>query len=88
MPRLTDLISKCLKYTEREAMEKRRVVVVAIHGGGIEEKRTKNDQNPCSSLLPSNLGRKSPVNLHIPYKWYNLSNFISWPTLLPYFQGG
>jgi len=38
MPRLTDLISKCLKYTEREAVEKRRVVVVAIHGGGIEEK--------------------------------------------------
>ena len=38
MPRLTDLILECLKYTEREAMEKKRVIVVVIHGGGLEEK--------------------------------------------------
>ena len=38
MPRLTDLIPECLKYTEREATEKIHVVVIVIHGGGLEEK--------------------------------------------------
>ena len=44
MPRLTYLIPECLEYTEREATEKRRVVVVAIHGEGFGremEKMTK-----------------------------------------------
>ena len=38
MPWLTDLIPKRLKYTERKAVEKRRVVIVVIHGGGMEKK--------------------------------------------------
>jgi hypothetical protein len=43
MPRLTYLIAKLLKYMERKAVEKRRVVVVVTHGGGMEEKCKKND---------------------------------------------
>jgi hypothetical protein len=44
-------------------------------------------QEISSQTQTSNLGPKPVVNLHIPYKWYNLGNFISWPTLLPRFEG-
>ena len=34
MPRFIDLITECLKDTEREVLQKRRVVNVVVHGGG------------------------------------------------------
>ena len=51
------MIAKLLKYTERKAVEKRRVVVVT-HGGGMDEKCRKKDQNLYSSFIHSDLGPK------------------------------
>ena len=63
MRRLTYLIAKLLKYTERKALEKRRAIV-ATHGGGMEEKCRKKDQNLSSN---SNLG-PNPWAFYIFYK--------------------
>jgi hypothetical protein len=57
-------------------MEKRRVVAVAMHSGGMEEK-LQIMKNSFPSLISSNLGQKPLSNLHILYKWYNLGKFIS-----------
>ena len=80
---MSDLI--ILRGAGREAWQKRRIVV-AVHGGGLKEKRN-NDQKLCCPI-PSDLRRKLVADLFILYKWYILGNFTSLPLLLLRFEGG
>ena len=83
MPRFIDLITECLKDTEREVLQKRRVVNVVVHGGGWKRNGKKMGQNSCPSSIPSDLRPKTVVDLFILSKWDILGYFTLWLLFLP-----
>jgi hypothetical protein len=50
MPRFIDLITECLKDTEREVLQKRRVVNVVVHGGGWKRNEKKKKRAKIHAL--------------------------------------